>query len=1020
MTRVAALLGLFLLGVFSLLPPDAYGQTTEPEPSAFSSVTLPPAGTYSEPVRIIPFAFSFNQLCEYRFSETQSWVLLDKILTLDSFPGEKRGYTVYIRQRNNPELTVRRYDYTINRMRPEAPRFVTEAGDIYGQLKLDFDMDLLQAGSRIFVCHDASTGFVEFNPLQPPRYLAYPDRTWELTVAAYTQNAEGKTGPISVRTWRLLPEGFSPSFPFKAIDSALKLPFVQLDSDDSNLSARLLNRSDTQLYLEIGSTAELLYCAFGENIPTDLSSFANFVVSSGKTVLAIPYPANYAEEVQLYIAQQEASSIVYRRLVYTSEEIENLPISQQAHTSSNILSSHAPEIKLLDNGWLISWNDPHNSLMYNLNNSGETEYETPFVLPFKLQESRLAWYAYNNESGARTALHVQTLFVPQRRFEPELYGVVNNGMYGRTVRLLAESPETIRYSVGINQTAAAVNQNSELMASSLEFSVPEGQTDNFQVRLVPFDAAGTPGQERLLQFSLNGIMPTPPGISVIGDVQNNNSFILSFTTADNNEVYYRIHAEGSAPLDYVKYREPVLVNSNSGKRQAYSIQAYSVDQYGNRSKLDAMATYILDPQSIYVDTGSQVPGDGSPMAPFANLKDALELSSRSLRKRILIHGDLICTATLLINSEVEIIGGYTENWSEGVGTYSNLSLHADYHPSAPILQLNQASCTLANLRLSIDRPASGSSVFAIISSDFNLRNVMLDFSGEIDSPWINALDSDFNMANVKVTVDKAITTRLFSFTAVNLVVNGLQLQVSSSIRFFELVMAEQSQLILDRVQAGFNPAMAFSGFNLQNSRLELSNSVMSIQNGSSSCRLIRALGSDVSWVNNYVSLNWNGNSELFLLQNDSDAHVFSSTFIIQGRSTLFGSLNKSRLLLVNSIISNSALEGIFLQTANQNDFFVTSNCFWGFANWVQGAVSMPTLAILNESMQKATPLAALFSGLAEAPVFMTNFIEDPAQTFLPVEKGMRFLSPRSRCNGSAVLFDVFRYPHIGHQIIQGK
>jgi len=138
----------------------------------------PPSGEYRSAVTVGSGALLPTDGYEYRFSATGEWRRLDRPLSLDAFPGERRVYRLFVRQSGRSETIL---DYVIDRRPPDAPALSPPAGDAGPSLVVGV---AAAPGSVIMLSLDGAP-FSVFDPAAPPAVQAKADSTRVVWAAAY-------------------------------------------------------------------------------------------------------------------------------------------------------------------------------------------------------------------------------------------------------------------------------------------------------------------------------------------------------------------------------------------------------------------------------------------------------------------------------------------------------------------------------------------------------------------------------------------------------------------------------------------------------------------------------------------------------------------------------------------------------------------------------------------------------------------------------------------------------------------
>ncbi|MFW5695352.1 MAG: right-handed parallel beta-helix repeat-containing protein [Alkalispirochaeta sp.] len=315
--------------------------------------------------------------------------------------------------------------------------------------------------------------------------------------------------------------------------------------------------------------------------------------------------------------------------------------------------------------------------------------------PFSISEGILRWtfpdgvsrmslvYFSVGESGRRSETEVIQLEEARVRPPAEISGVRSGERYNndRTVRF--DGYGDIRFTITVDGSSPGpVRVSSPLYDTPLTASAAAGETARYRLRYRTFDGDRPVSEEREISFVIDREPPQVPdlrGASPDGYYSELRTVRLHPNSA-TDEIMYRIATESAPSTGFSRYtgEELVLAEDRSAPRR-YRVEAYSVDQAGNRSSGIATWEITIDATSLHVSEtdGDDALGDGSRENPLASLDVALQRIAETSRNTIfLAAGDYSVSAAGFVeemngDTELTMIGGYdSARWLAGSGDTS--------------------------------------------------------------------------------------------------------------------------------------------------------------------------------------------------------------------------------------------------------------------------------------------------------------------------------------------------------------
>ena len=330
--------------------------------------------------------------------------------------------------------------------------------------------------------------------------------------------------------------------------------------------------------------------------------------------------------------------------------------------------------------------------------AGETMVRFPGEdLSVKVEAARVD--AAGNRSAVRT-FEVRGFTVNPR---PILSGVTDGGIYGETVTIRNETDgATVRYEVATGgETPDAPSRFSEPLPQTLPFDVSRGETVQFTVRARSFSDDARPSEEERVSFTVDRTPPPPPELV---DARSGDFYTERRTvrlTAEEGEIRYRLALVTADERESFRpYTSPVTLRAISSRLAHYQLEAYTVDQAGNRSGAPRLWDLYVDKEIVYVSDAAGEDGNGSREAPFGRISEAVDFAVRENRRTIFVSGGtFVVGAPIGVRSELSIQGGLSaENWRRSDEETTRIEAADGFRGSA-LFSVAGASLTLERLEL---------------------------------------------------------------------------------------------------------------------------------------------------------------------------------------------------------------------------------------------------------------------------------------------------------------------------------
>ena len=318
-----------------------------------------------------------------------------------------------------------------------------------------------------------------------------------------------------------------------------------------------------------------------------------------------------------------------------------------------------------------------------------------------------------------------------RRFElrgytvsprPQLSGVRPGEIYGETVVLRnGTSGATVRYELTTGDAEPDVpSRFSEVLPETLPFDVSPGETLRYTLRARAFNDDARPSEVVEISFTLDRTPPPPPELvnARSGDFYTGSRVVE--LEAPEGEIRYRLSLVQEEAGNFRPYEGQVMLDAVRGRLAHYQLEAYVVDEAGNRSGTPRVWDLYIDQEIVYVsadgvaDNGAA--SDGGRDAPFSRLSDAVDFAlSRDRRTIFVSGGSYRVTAPLRVDGDLSIQGGLSsETWRRADDQVTEI-LTSDSFAGSALFDVQDASLTLERLDVTAEGVAAlgaeGSTIF---------------------------------------------------------------------------------------------------------------------------------------------------------------------------------------------------------------------------------------------------------------------------------------------------------------------
>ncbi len=337
----------------------------------------------------------------------------------------------------------------------------------------------------------------------------------------------------------------------------------------------------------------------------------------------------------------------------------------------------APSIRYTDNrvrdSGTIAWrSNPDYDLYYRIDGEEFERYEEPVEWSFDADDRDFEIEYYSADRAGNTSeTYLYELTAPEQVPEPVLMDLVDGGLYNGEVAVRNETPGDliVRYELATGDSAPSdVTRFSPILGPVTRFEANPGETLRYRLATRSFARDGSASQLVTRDFAIDRSPPTPPTLTGAEDRGFYQEDVTITLQAPDGDIYVSVRrrdvaaGNGTEP-SFEKYNGPITLRSEAGTFASYVVEAFSLDQAGNRSPQNAQWEVFIDREIIYVSPDGNDNAPGTRVAPIAGISRALEMAEAGDRKTIFLQtGEYTLSAPTAVDGDLSIIGGFSENW----------------------------------------------------------------------------------------------------------------------------------------------------------------------------------------------------------------------------------------------------------------------------------------------------------------------------------------------------------------------
>jgi hypothetical protein len=938
--------------------------------SNLSVIKLPASGSYPGAVTLDPAILDSPYL--FRFSSTSPWRPFDRVLVLDSFPGEQRQYRLELLSNLSGEVNV--FSYRIDRKPPESPTFFPASGDIGPALTIG-----LHGEGSLMLSLDGEP-FAPYNPEIPQTMHAPADGSTIVTALAYARDSHGNTSLPAFASWRLsyLPPEALPS---SGVGFLKTLQLSVLDKIDG-LSIRVSAEPGTNptVILDVSEGRVPVISIQSPREELSRASFIRLPTSAGRAMAEVPVPWGYDLELAIRYGYEDADGMVVAgnaRPIRAEFPYRGPPAPPQKAPEPVISSAFGAS--------LLSWLPSTMQVYFSIDGSDFIRYQTPVLLPYRGPIPYELSYQAANDGGRSATVSVALQVLP-RLDAPSITGVEAGLTYGKAPPLQVSATHgTVRYEMTMDGSdPAPPGVTSPSIVDAPPFAGVDGQIVRYRLRLASVDNSGQIGPERYLDFAIDREAPPVPVLSHTIPAYSANDLILALQPSEPGSfIYLSVTDDGSGAFQ--EYRGPIVLSGTDDGRKRYVVRAFAEDAFGNRSLEMKPVTVLVDRASLYVDPIGKRGASGTPDDPLPSLQEALGVSATTGRRIIYIRGNHVLTGPIQVDGGLRLLGGYAQDWTASQRERPSIRFSRPLASGTAGIRIRGSHLELRSVGL-LSEGTGASVLIDAKDSSLVLAQVSLAMTGGLEATAIKLESSQLVMDDVEVSLSSTVTGRAFDSIDSESTMDKLVISADSTVRLFDALRIAGGLSSLQDLRIDASPALAFSGLSLSRARVSMSGSAFFVRGGASSLRLLHLNAAVLTVDTLFGDISWLGEAELFRLGSSSNLRLAHATVLAKAKRLSVVETRDSTWSIYNSIFNTDSPAAVFAAS----DRFpaagsVSANCLWGFASFLNGGGATGTIAELNRYASLGYP----------------NFVEMPSRTFSSTNKGLPLLSSSSACIGAA-------------------
>ncbi len=662
------------------------------------------------------------------------------------------------------------------------------------------------------------------------------------------------------------------------------------------------------------------------------------VTEDGSIPLVPPLENEYLYNSALLFVGQDGEEVQYKIITLGIDVLGN--VGKGSRILSFVIDRKPPELppepEIIDiyeedeNKILISWNIPAgHRLFYNYSDNLTTNSIYKFYIDPVVVHIEEGIYNFNvdyyieDPAGNKSEEKSYSQRLSSIPSDPVISGADDGTLYNGPVTLdITNRSGVLRYELTVDGSEPAeVTKNSPELSSSITFDADLGETLFFKLRVCSFDSINPnihSGVDQI-SFIIDKQMPNVPAVTGVADNGNYQESRTIEMQSDDGIIYYALKRGdeviyGVSEEDFIPYTEKIEVAGVDEQSIPYLLEAYVIDEAGNRSIRNLKFEFNIDKVAIYVSVNGNDGYAGTKHDPLRSLNIALNYAAEKGIKTILVSGgNYEIDDTLLIDNDLELFGGLDPYTWEKTSDKTNINVSRYYNIGRPLIYITGGNISIDSIVL---EEAYNNSVNIIKIEDGIVKI-------EHSEILINTKDS----GNGIVITGGELTLNSIMFESANIVSGSLLKTLGGSVYVtssefrgmnngddFALINLENSTSVFEEIVMLPGAGRITRAMKIKNSQVSIDNCEINSGQGSQNAIGIETFLSNLNIINTTISNDEMANYCVSILSTDSN--IFIERSVINVDSYLGATGIKANggdiLVSLSQIIGKENLEFIYL------------------------------------------------------------------------------------------------------------
>ena len=547
--------------------------------------------------------------------------------------------------------------------------------------------------------------------------------------------------------------------------------------------------------------------------PEDSENIIVYEFGDHDSVPPVPTAQSPVLENTLYLQAEDEERTFY--LMYRAmDQAGNLSENSTLHITIRKSTPSPPEPVISRVGgrmWeIVFLPDEDERVLYSISGSSFEEYSSPLLYELPGNTDSVSLEAYSlNPSGMRSPVISRSLKI-DRTGTSLIGGVTDGRLYDRAVSISVQREnEDIRYELLSGQSAYPVlSEKSPRLTNQLKIGNDRDTEETYQLTVGSYDGeTGTFHTIEQYNFTIDTAPPLPPHLEGIIDGLHytEDQFIRITADEEGEDVYYSVKETDGPEVPSKRYLKPEKISVRGGVRRDFSVEMWTVDKAGNRSRTERVH-FVIDKAGIYVSPDGRDGLNGGKDSPFKTLGRALYEAANSHRNTIYLStGEYTISDPVVVDGQLIIKGGYSgDRWQQNENERTLISAGKDFSPGRSMFEINDGTFRIENLILTNLNTVSPVIVQKGDFSSLVVQKSLLLHANRQAETFIHSDNGNIRFLESKIEITSVPTGRIFSFSDTAVVVKDTRVDASDGIGYLELFRIEKGE-------AEFNNSQIFLG-----------------------------------------------------------------------------------------------------------------------------------------------------------------------------------------------------------------